>query len=139
MTETPTRFISPGPHSEFYWTSGADGRLRVHGCRDCGRLHHPPSPVCPYCHSRDVEPTVIAGTGTVAGFTICHKQFMPDPPVPFAFAFVEIDEDPTIRLTGNVVGCDLGDIAVGMRVQVTFEENGEWFVPLWRPETPAEA
>ena len=135
MSESPppTRFISPGAHSEFYWTSGADGRLRVHGCRDCSRLHHPPSPVCPYCHSRNVEPTVIAGTGTVAGFTICHKQFMPDPPVPFAFAFVEIDEDPTIRLPGNVVDCELDDLAVGMRVQVSFEANGEWHDPLWTP------
>ena len=134
----PTRFIVPGPHSGFYWTSGADGRLRVHGCTDCERLHHPPTPVCPYGHSRAVEPTVVSGRGTVAAFTICHKQFLPDPPVPFAFGFVEIDEDPTIRLTGNIVGCPLATIAIGMRVQVTFEENGEFFVPLWEPATPEE-
>ena len=136
--EPPTRFIVPGPHSVFYWTSGADGRLRVHGCTDCGRLHHPPTPVCPYCHSRAVEPTAISGRGSVAAFTICHKQFLPDPPVPFAFGFVEIDEDPTIRLTGNIVGCPLATISIGMRVQVTFEENGEFFVPLWEPATPEE-
>jgi len=53
--------------------------------------------------------------------------------VPFAFAFVEIDEDPTIRLTGNIVDCELDTIVVGMRVEVTFEENGDYFVPLWHP------
>ncbi len=134
MSEVPTRFISPSAESEFYWRSGADGHLRVHGCAECDRLHHPPAPVCPYCHSRRVEPRVVSGRGTIAAFTICHKQFMPDPQVPFAFAFVEIDEDPTIRLTGNVVGCALADVAIGMRVQVSFEENGEWWVPLWEPE-----
>jgi uncharacterized OB-fold protein len=138
MTEPMTRFISPSPHSGFYWTSGVDGHLRVMGCGGCSRLHHPPTPVCPYCHGRDVTPTVVSGLGTIAGFTICHQQFMPDPPVPFAFAFVEIDEDPTIRLTGNVVGCELGDISVGMRVRVTFEENGEWHVPLWQPATEGD-
>ena len=133
-TNPPTRFISPGPHSEFYWTSGADGHLRVMGCDDCGRLHHPPTPVCPYCRGRAVEPKVVSGKGTVAAFTICHKQFMPDPQVPFAFGFIEIDEDPTIRLSSNIVGCELDAIGIGMRVQVTFEENGEWHVPLFEPE-----
>lgn len=131
--DAPTRFISPGAHSEFYWTSGSDGQLRVHGCGDCDRLHHPPTPICPYCRSRDVAPRVISGRGTLAAFTICHKQFMPDPPVPFAFGFIEIDEDPTIRLTGNIVNTALDRIEIDMAVQVTFEENGEWFVPLWEP------
>jgi len=133
--EPPFRYISPGPHSEFYWTSGADGLLRVMGCDDCGRLHHPPTPVCPFCHSRSVAPRPISGRGTVAGFTICHQQFMPAPEVPFAFGFVEIDEDPAIRLPGNIVECDLDDVGVGMAVEVTFEVNGEWYVPLWRPAT----
>ena len=30
------------PLTEFFWTSGADGRLRIQGCGACGRLQHPP-------------------------------------------------------------------------------------------------
>ena len=137
MSEPPVRIISPGPHSEFYWTSGADGRLRVMGCDDCNRLHHPPTPVCPYCHSRNVAPHVVSGKGSVGGFTISHKAFMPGPDVPFAFGYIEIDEDPTIRLSSNIVGCPLDEIHVGMRVQVTFEENGDYHVPLFEPENRA--
>ena len=47
--------------------------------------------------------------------------------------FVEIDEDPTIRLGTNIVGCELDAIRVGMTVEVTFEENGDYFVPLFKP------
>jgi uncharacterized OB-fold protein len=134
VSETPARFVSPGPHSEFYWTSGADGHLRVMGCDDCDGLHHPPSPVCPHCHSRSVEPKIVSGRGTVAGFTINHQPFMPGFEVPFAFGFIEIEEDPTIRISSNIVGCALEEIHVGMRVQVAFEANGDHHVPLFEPE-----
>ena len=35
MTGTPARFVDPGPEDGFYWTSGADGHLRIAGCNDC--------------------------------------------------------------------------------------------------------
>jgi len=133
VTGTPTRVIDPGPEDGFYWTSGADGHLRIAGCNDCERLHHPPAPVCPYCHGRGLEPKVVSGRGTVAAFTINHQPFMPGFDPPYAFGFVEIDEDPTIRLGTNIVGCELDAIHVGMTVEVAFEENGDYFVPLFKP------
>ena len=53
--------------------------------------------------------------------------------LPYAFGFVEIHEDPEIRLGTNIVGCDLDTIHIGMEVEVLFEENGEYFVPLFTP------
>ena len=50
-------------------------------------------------------------------------------------AGLEIDEDPTIRLGTNIVGPDVDDVSIGMRVEVEFEANGEWFVPLFHPLT----
>jgi uncharacterized OB-fold protein len=35
------------PANEWFWTSGTDGTLRIQGCADCGRLVHPPVPICP--------------------------------------------------------------------------------------------
>jgi hypothetical protein len=37
------------PWNEWFWTSGADGRLRIQGCTDCATLVHPPVPICPVC------------------------------------------------------------------------------------------
>ena len=51
----------------------------------------------------------------------------------YVFALVELDEDPTVRVGTNIVGCDLHEVEIGMRVEVLFEQNGQWHVPLFRP------
>jgi len=129
----PPRFIVTDAGDEFFWRSGADGRLRFLGCGSCGRVHHPPVPRCPYCGSRDLAPRAVSGDAMVATFTVNHQPFMPGFEPPYVIAIVEIDDDPTIRLMTNIVGCAIEDVRIGMPVRVTFEENGEWFVPLFEP------
>lgn len=129
----PPRFIEADAHEEFFWRSGADGKLRFLGCGECGRLHHPPLPRCPYCQSAALEPRTVSGRATVATFTINHQEFIPGFEVPFVIAFVEIEEDPTIRLTTNIVGCPPEDVHIGQSLEVAFEVNGDWYVPLFRP------
>ena len=51
------------PTNEWFWTSGADGRLRIQRCDDCQTLVHPPVPICPACRSRAWAPTVVSGRG----------------------------------------------------------------------------
>ncbi|MCH7789547.1 MAG: OB-fold domain-containing protein [Acidobacteria bacterium] len=132
--ELPLRYIgTPSAEGEFFWTSGKDGFLRLLHCDDCDRFHHPPQPVCPYCHGRDLSPKPVAGTGTLAAFTINHQPFIPGFDPPYVFGFVEIDEDPTIRIATNIVGCDHSDVEIGMRLRVLFEHSGEWYVPLFEP------
>jgi uncharacterized OB-fold protein len=127
------RFIIADENDEFFWRSGADGWLRFLGCRSCGRIHHPPVPRCPYCGARNLAPQAVSGRATVATYTVNHQPFMPGFEPPYVIAMVELEEDPTIRLTTNVVDCAIEDVYIGMPVEVTFEANGEWFVPLFRP------
>lgn len=72
--------------SEWFWTSGADGVLRIQGCQDCGQLVHPPTPVCPSCHSRSSKPVAVSGRGTVVGFTVNADQWHPDFEPPYVIA-----------------------------------------------------
>ena len=44
------------PANDWFWRSGADGKLRIQGCSDCGQLVHPPVPICPRCRSRASAP-----------------------------------------------------------------------------------
>ncbi|HZA79394.1 MAG TPA: Zn-ribbon domain-containing OB-fold protein [Acidimicrobiales bacterium] len=134
----PTRFIAADDSDEFFWRSGADGVLRFLGCGSCGRIHHPPVPRCPHCGSRDVAPQAVSGRATVATYTVNHQPFMPGFDPPYVIAMVEIEDDPTVRLTTNIVGCAMEDVHIGMPVEVTFEPNGEWFVPLFRPLPSAQ-
>ena len=131
--EAPPRFVLASAESEFYWRSGADGLLRIQRCDDCGRWIHPPGPVCPFCRSRRIGPAPVSGIGTVASFTINRKEWIPGFTPPYVFAFVELDDDPSVRIGTNIVGCAMEDVEIGMRVEVLFEPSGDWHVPLFRP------
>jgi uncharacterized OB-fold protein len=80
-----------------------------------------------------VAPTPVSGRATVAGCTVNRQPFIPGFEPPYSIALVEIEEDPTIRLMTNVVGCAPEDVHVGMEVRVTFEHNGDWWIPLFEP------
>jgi acetyl-CoA acetyltransferase/uncharacterized OB-fold protein len=129
--------VRPLPESTlataWFWTSGADGRLRVQGCTDCGKLVHPPVPVCPACGSRSHKPTEVSGRGTVAGYTVNHHQWVPGFEPPYTIAVVALAEDPTVRLTTNVVDCDPTEVHVGQQVTVRFEPLDDVWLPLFVP------
>jgi acetyl-CoA acetyltransferase/uncharacterized OB-fold protein len=120
------------PATEWFWTSGADGQLRIQACGDCGKLVHPPVPICPACGSRKSEPTPVSGRATVVGFTVnAHPWGVLDPP--YAIAIVALAEDPDVRLTTNVVGCNPDDVHIGQEVIVRFEQHDDVWLPLFEP------
>lgn len=125
-----------------FWTGGEHGELRFLRCGDCGTRLHPPVPVCHVDHSKNVHPEAVSGRATVATFTINHQMWMPGPELPYVVAIVEIEEDPTIRLTTNIVECEPGDVYIGMPVEVVFERqpdgDGAVWLPLFRPRRKAE-
>ncbi len=110
------------PWNEWFWTSGADGELRIQRCSDCSTFVHPPVPICPVCRSRSSEPTPVSGRATVVGYTINQHQWTPALPPPYAIAVVALAEDPDVRLTTNIVGCDVDDVRIGLDVAVRFEQ-----------------
>ncbi|MDG2305794.1 MAG: Zn-ribbon domain-containing OB-fold protein [Candidatus Binatia bacterium] len=120
-----------------FWTGGEQGELRFLRCGDCGTRIHPPVGVCYQDHSKNVAPEAVSGRAKVATYTVNHQMWMPGPELPYVVAIVEIEEDPTIRLTTNIVGCAPEDVYIGMPVEVVFEKqpDGEdviW-IPLFRP------
>lgn len=121
------------PTNEWFWKSGADGQLRVQGCRDCGTLVHPPVPICPACRSVSWEPKVVSGRGTVVGFTVNQHMWHPAFEPPYVVANVALAEDTHVHLTTNVVGCDPDDVHVGQEVTVRFEQHEDVWLPLFEP------
>jgi uncharacterized OB-fold protein len=119
--------------NRFFWTSGADGTLRFLRCESCGYYVHPPSPICPVCLSKQLSPTPVSGRAVVASVTVNHQPWIPGFDPPYAVAIVEIEEQPSVRLMTNVVGCDPDDVRIGMPVRVTFEQHDEVWLPLFEP------
>lgn len=116
----------------FFWTSGADGRLRFLRCRACRTYVHPPAPRCPTCLEGDLSPEPVSGRAVVESYTVNHQQWIPGSE-PYVVAWVSIVEQPDVRLTTNLVGVEPDDLAVGTAVEVTFEEHEGVYLPLFRP------
>ncbi len=119
--------------NEHFWQGGADGRLHLLRCRSCGRYVHPPAPRCPDCLGKDVAPEAVSGLATVATFTLNHQTWVPAPDHPYCIAIVEIDEDPSVRFTTNIVNCPPEDVTIGMPVRVVFEQHEDVYIPLFEP------
>lgn len=116
-----------------FWTGGGDGTLMIACCVDCGYYVHPPTGFCPECEGRNVVPEAVSGRGDVFSFTINNKAWLPDLPVPYVLALVELEEQAGFRLPTNIVGCDPGEVHIGMKVAVRFEAVEDVYVPLFGP------
>jgi uncharacterized protein len=116
-----------------FWTSGRDGELQIARCSDCGYWIQPPSPRCPQCLGSDVAPQPVSGHGTVYTYTINRREWSPGLQVPYVIAIVQLDEQADLRLMTNIVGCDVDEVAIGLPVQVEFREQGDAYVPVFRP------
>src|SRR5699024_1990343 len=49
--------IQPGisDDTRFFWDGLKKGKLLIQHCRSCGKLQHPPGPVCSHCQSFDLD------------------------------------------------------------------------------------
>jgi acetyl-CoA acetyltransferase/uncharacterized OB-fold protein len=136
VSEAPGRPLPPVTDAtEFFWTSGADGTLRLQECTSCNALIHPPQPVCRYCHSREMGVRAVSGRATLSSFTINHRFSLPGLPAPYVVAQVAIVEDPRVRLTTNIIDCDPEQLEIGQLMEVAFEHIEDVWLPLFRPAT----
>jgi hypothetical protein len=119
--------------TEPFWTGGEDGELRFWRCQDCQYWIHPPSPICPECHSRRLAPEPVSGRATLHTFTVNHQAWYPGLDPPYVVAIVELPEQAGLRLTTNLVGCDVDDVAIAMDVQVVFERYDDVWLPFFEP------
>jgi uncharacterized protein len=129
----PAPVITEDNHA--FWDAAAEHRLVTQRCDDCGRLSHPPRPMCPRCHSLDQSSIEVAGTGTVYSYTILHHPQNPAFEYPLLAVLVDLDEGP--RILSNLVNCPLDQVRIGMAVRVTFAEVPDGgAVPVFEPQDP---
>lgn len=96
---------------------------------------HPTSVMCPGCRGRDISLQPVSGRATVVGVTINEQQWLPGLRPPYVIAIVALEEDPSVRLTTNIVDCELDSVTVGARVRVVFERiDTDIWLPLFRPD-----
>ncbi|MCJ7438074.1 MAG: OB-fold domain-containing protein [Acidimicrobiia bacterium] len=139
-TEVPFRILPRVTDlNRFYWTAGRDGELRFQRCNACKYFMHPPSVLCPRCHSKDLGIEAVSGRGDVHTFSINYQPWMPGLEPPFVLAVVRFPEQEDLRVTTNIVNCAPEDVTFDMPVQVLFEAHvdDEVWIPLFEPSTNA--
>jgi uncharacterized OB-fold protein len=99
-----------------YWDAARDGVLLLARCGSCGRVHHYPRVLCPYCWSEDLSTEPASGRATVYTYSTVHVNDLPPfkEHLPYVAALVDLDEGP--RIMTDIVGCDESELRIGMPV-----------------------
>ncbi|MGI4815269.1 MAG: Zn-ribbon domain-containing OB-fold protein, partial [Janthinobacterium lividum] len=97
--------IQPG--LEPFWDAAKKGELLISHCNDCGEYIWYPRPICPHCFAENTAWHKASGLGKIYSVTVTRRAG----PIPFALAYVTLDEGVTM-LT-NIVDCDLDALRIG--------------------------
>ena len=127
--------------AEPFWNGCRAGELRLQRCVDTQRLMFPPRPRSPWGKRQVPEWVTVSGRGTIWSFVVPHPPLLEpfSSAAPFNVIVVALDEDPTIRIIGNLVsddgsinGIDPATIVIGEPVRVVFEPiTDEVSIPRW--------
>jgi uncharacterized OB-fold protein len=132
----PPVLPAPDPLTRFFWDAAREKRLEILRCDNCGYYVHWPRPVCKRCHSFSLTPTEVSGRGTIYSWAVCTQAFHPwfESRLPFILAVVELEEQSNLKLVTNLVDCHEDEVAIGMPMEVTFEElSPDITLPMFRP------
>ena len=136
MADVPFRILPRITNrNEHFWQGGREGELRFQRCRACGYFLHPPAVLCPKCHSKDIGIKTVSGRAELLTYSVNYQAWMPGLEPPYVLAIVRCVEQDDLRLTTNLVNCDIDAIEIGMPLQVLFEPHveDEVWIPLFEP------
>jgi uncharacterized OB-fold protein len=129
IEQVPMPDLDDEDHAAF-WEYCRHGELRIQACERCGRLRFPPRPMCPWCNSLSSTWRPVSGRGSVWSYIVPHPPLLPalTPLAPYNVVVVVLEEDPTLRLVGNLVTSpdgainevDPSSITIGEPVRVVF-------------------
>jgi len=151
MVTTPVRLhyehtASPG-ESEFLRGLAA-GRLLGQRCPACGKVYVPPRAACPTDGVPTAGEVELPDTGTVTTFCVVNVPFRGQRvPTPYVAASIVLD-GADIPFQHLILGCDPGEVRMGMRVAAVWKPRGQWgttvenighFRPTGEPDAPYES
>jgi uncharacterized protein len=124
-----------------FWQGTAHGQLLVQTCAVCRHRRMPPRPMCPACRSLQHTWMPQSGRGTIWSYVVAHPPLLPayQSLAPYNVVTVALDEDPRLRLVGNLVAradgpineIDRATIRIGEPVRVVFQQVEDVFLPRW--------
>ncbi len=91
-------------------------------CRSCGAHFFPIRKACSGCLSTDLETVKFSNEGILYTFSIV-RQSTPAFETPYALGYVDFPEG--VRIMGQIGGCELDEITIGMPMVLALHPFGE--------------
>jgi uncharacterized OB-fold protein len=119
--------LAPNSWTEPFWVAAARHQLTVQRCLNCAVVRHPPGPFCPKCRTQPSEWVELSGRATLYSYTVIRHALVPQlrDYLPMVIAVVEPEGAPTARLVANLVDVAVGDVVIGMPLEVVWEDAGD--------------
>jgi uncharacterized protein len=135
--------VSPGESS--FLRGLAEGRLLAQRCPACGKVYIPPRGACPTDGVPTTDEVELPDHGVVTTFCVVNFDY-PGQRVaaPYVAASVLLD-GADIPFQHLILGCDPGEVRMGMRVQAVWKPRDQWgttpenidhFRPTGEPDAP---
>jgi uncharacterized OB-fold protein len=126
----------PEPDTQAFWDATREHKLTYQVDNTNGKLVFFPRTRSPFSGTDDMEVRESKGEGTVYSYSVIRQSRHPafKDLVPYAIAYVDLDEG--FRIMTNVVGVadPTKDIQIGMRVKVKWEDQESGIaLPLFEP------
>jgi uncharacterized OB-fold protein len=127
MSEQPSFTI------EQFYKHISQGKLMGGKCKNCGKIHLPPRPLCDKCFSKEFEWTQIQPKGKLVTYTIIHvapPQFQQM--APYAVGIIQLEND--LKIPGMIRDVEHEKIRIGMELRMKFDTST---VQLQWPQWPS--
>jgi uncharacterized OB-fold protein len=98
------------------------GNLLGSRCRVCGSHFFPVREACSGCLSDDLEMVRFSTRGALYTYSVVH-QSTPAFEVPYVLGYVDFPEG--VRIMGQITGCEIEDVHIGMALELSLEPFGE--------------
>jgi uncharacterized OB-fold protein len=151
MTVTPIRLRyehTASAAESAYLRALADGRLVGQRCPACGKVYIPSRGTCPADGVPTDSEVELPDTGTVTTFSVVNVGYPGQKVTPPYVAAAVLLDGADIAFQHLILGCDPGEVRMGMRVRAVWRPPGErgttaenisHFAPAGEPDAPYES
>lgn len=143
MAYFPDTMPRPAPNMDDagFWDCCRQRKLAFQTCAECGTPRHPPTPVCPKCHSTKIKWSEAPAEAEVYTYNVIHhaSHAAVTGRLPYIGAVIVFPGLPGVRLVSNLTDCDPSAVSIGMKVELWWDDIGEgMFVPRFRPHVKGD-
>jgi uncharacterized protein len=150
MITTPVRLHyehTASPEESSFLRGLAEGRLLGQRCPACGKVYVPPRGACPTDGVPTTDEVQLPDQGIVTTFCIVNVPYPGQRVTPPYVAAAVLLDGADIPFQHLILGCDPGEVRMGMRVRAFWKPRHQWgttlenidhFFPSGEPDAPYE-